>query len=71
MNKMHTGSLSEQQRKRLLGRPVGGRILKRIFNKQDGKEWRGFNLHRKGKVAGYCKQDNEPAGSIKCGKLLD
>jgi len=35
---------------------VGGRILKRNFNKQDAYAWREFILQRKGKVAGYYKK---------------
>jgi hypothetical protein len=63
--------VSNNERGYLEDLSVGGRILKRIFNQQDGYAWRGFMLHRKGKVAGYCKKDNEPSGSTKCGKLHD
>jgi len=70
-NNKNAYSVSNNETGYLEDLSVGGRILKRIFNKQDGYAWGGFISQRKGKVVGFYKQDNEPLGSIKCGKLLD
>jgi len=59
--------------KRPCGRPrLRWRIILRwTFRKWDGRAWTGLIWLRIGQVAGTCKCDNEPSGSIKCGAFLN
>ena len=46
-------------------------ILKWIFKKWDGEAWIGLSGTGQGQLAGACKSNNEPLGSMKCRECLD
>ena len=45
-------------------------ILKQIFKELDGTLQPGLIRFRTGVMADFCKHDNDPLSSIKCGEII-